>query len=184
MAETRYRIINAAIETFNTDFSAPLQKVADKANVTRRTLHRYFKDRDELVMVCEQEMETSCKKAMILAIKSSNDSLVQLENMLYAGVDCGAKYSFFYKLHQKEGHNHNKKNKNCADYDYIYKRFNEIITDLQNKGIIRMDMPISWIQNLHAGIISSTVNANDDSNLGIEKIKEFAWESFLSGIKK
>ncbi|MEM9076933.1 MAG: TetR/AcrR family transcriptional regulator [Bacteroidota bacterium] len=184
IAETKNRIVEAAIETFNSDLSAPLQKVADRADVTRRTLHRYFSDREELVAFCEHEMEVSCKKAMITAIKSSSESLAQLENMLYAGVDCGAKYSFFHKLHQREGHNHSKSNEDCVDYDFIYKSFNKIIKDLQNEGIIRKDMPISWIQSLHTGIISSTVNVKDGSNLNIEKIKEFAWTSFLNGIKK
>ena len=182
LSETKDRIVEAAIEVFNKDFSAPLQKVADNANITRRTLHRYFKDRNELVATCEREMEISCKKAMIAAIKSSDDSLIQLENMLNAGIDCGAKYSFFYKLHQQEGHNHSHNNKDCADYDYIYNSFKEIIRDLQKKGIIDKQMTVGWIQNLHAGIINSTVNANEmDKSKGIN-IRKFAWNSFIKGI--
>jgi len=57
IAATKERIIDAAIEVFNEDLSAPLQKVADVAGVTRRTLHRYFKGREELVSVCENKME-------------------------------------------------------------------------------------------------------------------------------
>lgn len=182
ISETKDRIIESAIEVFNKDFSAPLQKVADNANITRRTLHRYFKDRDELVVTCEREMELSCKMAMIKAIKSSDDSLVKLEQMLYAGIDCGAKYSFFYRLHQQEGHNHNKNNKDCADYDFIYQSFRKIIQDLQNKGEINRKMTVQWIQNLHAGIINSTVNAKDIDELSESEIRNFAWNSFIKGI--
>ncbi|MBW1295399.1 TetR/AcrR family transcriptional regulator [Aquimarina litoralis] len=182
LTKTKDRIIQAAIDVFNHDFSAPLQKVADNANVTRRTLHRYFKDRDELVATCEREMEVSCKKAMIAAIKSSDDSLMQLENMLNAGIDCGAKYYFFYKLYQQEGHKRSGSNKDCEDYDYIYSNFKKIIKDLQNKGIVDKKMTIEWIQNLHAGIINSTVNAKEiDQSNGIE-IRKFAWKSFINGI--
>ncbi|MEM1121294.1 MAG: helix-turn-helix domain-containing protein, partial [Bacteroidota bacterium] len=116
---TKSKIIDAAIAVFNEDLSAPLQKIADRADVTRRTLHRYFSDRDELVAVCEREVETSCKKAMISAIKSSDNALTQLENMLYAGINCGAKYSFFNKLHKHDGHVHDQSNQNCTDYDFI-----------------------------------------------------------------
>ncbi len=178
--ETKQRIIEAAIQVFNEDFSAPLQKVADNAEVTRRTLHRYFKDRDELVAICERDMEISCKKAMIAAIDSSEDSLTQLEHMLYAGIDCGAKYSFFYKLHQREGHHHTKQNKDCADYDYIYRHFNRIIIDLQGKGLVTKSMTTEWIQMLHSGIIASTVNAPEGANTST--IKNFAWSSFIKGI--
>ncbi|MEM9361951.1 MAG: TetR/AcrR family transcriptional regulator [Bacteroidota bacterium] len=182
LIKTKDRIIESAIEVFNQDFSAPLQKVADNANVTRRTLHRYFKDRDELVTTCEREMEISCKKAMIAAINSSDDSLVQLENMLNAGIDCGAKYSFFYKLRQREGHKHSKSNKDSEDYNYIYDSFKRIIADLQSKGIVDNHMTVEWIQNLHAGIVNSTVNANETDNSKIKIIKKFAWKSFINGI--
>lgn len=180
--ETRSRIIEAAIKVFNKDFSAPLQKVADNADITRRTLHRYFKDRDELIVTCERQMEMSCKKAMIAAINSSDDPLIQLKNILHAGIDCGAKYSFFYKLHQRTGHKHSQSDKDCADYDYIYQSFAQIIRDLQKKNIISRQMTIDWIQNLHAGIINSTVNASTTTETEKLHIKEFAWKSFIKGI--
>ncbi len=180
--ETKSRIIESAIEVFNSDYSAPLQKVADNAAVTRRTLHRYFKDRNELVTVCEREMEVSCKKAMIAAINSSKEPLVQLKNMLLAGIDCGAKYSFFYKLHQRAGHTHSEKNKNCVDYDYIYHNFRQIINRLQQQDIIDKSITIEWIQNLHTGIIYSTVNMNITNMLNEKNIKELAWNSFIKGI--
>ncbi|GMN06166.1 hypothetical protein MTsPCn5_15550 [Croceitalea sp. MTPC5] len=182
LTETRSRIIASAIEVFNEDYSAPLQKVADNAHVTRRTLHRHFKDRNELVAVCEREMEVSCKKAMITAINSSNESLMQLKNMLLAGIDCGAKYSFFHKLHQREGHTHTKKNKDCADYDFIYNSFTNIVTELQKSGVINEKMTVQWIQNLHAGIINSTVNVSDTGKTSKSNIKNFAWNSFIKGI--
>lgn len=182
LSETKDRIVESAIEVFNTDFSAPLQKVADNASITRRTLHRYFKDRDGLVATCEREMELSCKKAMIAAINSSDDSLIQLKQMLYAGIDCGARYSFFYRLHQQEGHNHDKSDKDCADYDFIFQSFKDIIKSLQKKGVVNKHMTVQWIQNLHAGIINSTVNANSNSAMPESTIRNFAWNSFIKGI--
>jgi len=179
---TKERIIESAIKVFNEDLSAPLQKVADNADVTRRTLHRYFKDRNELVSVCEKTMEISCKKAMIAAIHSSDESIKQLENMLYAGIDCGAKYSFFYKLHQKKEHHHSETDKNCADYDYIYRHFNHIIKELQQKGKVNAYMSTEWIQILHSGIIEGTVNARDTTDNSIAEIKGMAWISFLKAI--
>lgn len=182
LSTTKDRIVEAAIAVFNQDFSAPLQKVADNAMVTRRTLHRYFKDRDELIAICEHQMEVSCKKAMIAAIQSSDDSLVQLENMLYAGIDCGAKYSFFYKLHQQDGRAHSRSKEHAADYDYIYGSFKKIIRDLQHKGIVDGQMTIEWIQNLHAGIVNSTVNAREAGNSRGADIKKLAWQSYINGI--
>ncbi|MDR6300805.1 TetR/AcrR family transcriptional regulator [Mesonia maritima] len=182
MTDTKKRIIESAIRIFNEDLSAPLQKVADNAEVTRRTLHRYFKDRNELVAVCKQAIESSCKKAMITAIQSSNDALVQLERMLYAGIDCGAKYSVFYKQHQSKDHKHTHHNKNCADYDYIYNQFQRIIIELQKEGKVNPAMSPEWIQVLHSGIIESTINAREITTKSFEEIKNLAWTSYIKAI--
>lgn len=182
MIETKKRIIESAIKIFNEDLSAPLQKVADNAGVTRRTLHRYFRDRNELVTICKQTIELSCKKAMIAAIQSSDDALIQLESMLYAGIDCGAKYTVFYKLHQAKDHKHTHVNKNCADYDYIYDQFQKIVIKLQKEGKVNPVLSPEWIQVLHSGIIESTVNAREITADSMEEIKSLAWISYRKAI--
>ncbi|MFI2743546.1 TetR/AcrR family transcriptional regulator [Zhouia sp. PK063] len=179
---TKKRIIESAINIFNDDLSAPLQKVADHAKVTRRTLHRYFKDRDELVAVCKQAVQLSCRKAMITALESSNDPLEQLERMLYAGMDCGTKYAVFYKLHLNKEHKHSHENKDCAEYDYIYQQFQLIIIKLQKLGKINPVMSVDWIQILHTGIIESTVQARETTSKNIEEIKHLAWVSYIKAI--
>ncbi|RZK60069.1 MAG: TetR/AcrR family transcriptional regulator, partial [Hymenobacter sp.] len=93
MQSTQQTILDAAILVFNEDYSAPLEKVAERAAVTRRTLHRYFAGRDELLASCEQELRRSCNRAMKEALDSSDNPLTQLENVLYGCVDCGVKYA-------------------------------------------------------------------------------------------
>jgi AcrR family transcriptional regulator len=56
---TRQDIIDRAIVLFNKDMSLSLEKVAKKAGVTRRTLHRYFRDREELIKSSSDEMVLS-----------------------------------------------------------------------------------------------------------------------------
>lgn len=73
IAPTQQRIIDAAIIVFNEDFSAPLEKVAEQADVTRRTLHRYFKHRTQLLKSCEADMQQRCTQAMQNALASSKD---------------------------------------------------------------------------------------------------------------
>lgn len=182
MTDTKKRIIASAIEIFNEDLSAPLQKVADNAAITRRTLHRYFADRNELVAQCRQEIESSCKKAMLTAIESSNDPLIQLESMLYAAIHCGSKYALFKRLHQVEDHHHSPENKNCADYDAIFKAFHQIIIELQKQGKINPLMSSQWIQVLHMGIVESAVNAKVHTANSEEEIKKLAWTSYIKAI--
>jgi len=182
MEQTQNKIIDAAIEVFNEDPSAPLEKVADKAEVTRRTLHRYFKDRAELLVSCEKDMQRSCKKAMQVALNSSDDPLIQLENMLYAGIDCGAKYSFFHKLHQREGHQHSGQNVDCAEFDAISKQYNLVIIALRDRGIISSHITVEWVNMLFSSVIAATVNSTEYGTVAKNSLKQFAWFSFSKGV--
>ena len=49
MNKTEANILNAAFDILAQDFSAPLDKIAEAAGVTRMTLHRYFNGRDALL---------------------------------------------------------------------------------------------------------------------------------------
>jgi AcrR family transcriptional regulator len=182
MKDTRQNIIEAAILVFNDDPSAPLEKVAEKGGITRRTLHRYFRDRNDLISTCESEMQLSCNKAMNLALDSSDDPLVQLERMLYAGIDCGAKYSFFTKLHRSENHHHSRHNPDCVRYDATWNRYYQMIAKLKENGKISSHITGEWVFMLFSGIIAATVNASGMGTEDAERVKKFAWFSFSRGI--
>lgn len=182
MIDTQQKIIDAAIAVFNDDHSAPLEKVAEKAAVTRRTLHRYFKDRNELIAFCAEDIQKNCSKAMATALASSNDPLVQLEQLLYAGINCGVKYAAFHKLHNREGHQHQHSNQNCAEYDSLYKHYEQVIFKLQDNGRIDKQLTAQWIYTFFTGVVSATVNADTTGTVAKQSLRQFAWFSFSKGI--
>lgn len=182
MQDTQQNIVNAAILVFNEDYSAPLEKVADKAGLTRRTLHRYFTGREELLLACEKEMQRSCSTAMEGALDSSTDPLKQLENMLYAGIDCGAKYSFFSKLHHRPEHQHSAANADCARYDALARRYQQVISQLQDQGTISRHITAEWVYMLFSGVIAATINGASFGTVAKQSLKQFAWFSFSKGI--
>jgi AcrR family transcriptional regulator len=180
--DTKQAIIDAAIMIFNEDLSAPLEKVADEAKVTRRTLHRYFKDRQDLLICCNQEMQKSCSKAMTAAQQSSDEPLVQLKNMLYAAIDCGVKYAFLHKLHTMHGHQHLSGNKECVRYDQTVDKLRGVVIKLQEHNMLSQHLTVEWVTVLFPGIVTATIsslNANQNDN---QKLKELAWFSFSKGI--
>jgi AcrR family transcriptional regulator len=182
MEKTQQNIIDAAILVFNEDFSAPLEKVAERAAVTRRTLHRYFKGREELLATCEKDMRRSCKQAMTQAMNSSADLLTQLEHMLYAGVDCGAKYAFLSKLHTRLEHTHSHDQAECAEYDNMMARYRNVVAQLQDQGTISKHITGEWVAMLFQGVVSATINAETAGAVTKNSLKQFAWFSFSKGI--
>jgi AcrR family transcriptional regulator len=182
MEVTEQKIIDAAIVTFNDDLSASLEAVAGQAGVTRRTLHRYFKDRAQLLEACKTEMQASCRAAMAAAYQSSNEPLKQLELMLYAGVDCGYKYAFLKKLYRRTRYREVAEEKEGLAYDSIMDKWRILVVTLQKQDIISRQLTIPWIFALFDGVINSTIDALRSGDIARNDIKKFAWFSFSRSI--
>jgi len=182
MKDTRELLIESAIFVFNEDLSSPLEKVAERANMTRRTLHRYFKDRKDLMESCEQEVQKACLQAITAASTSSKDPVVVMENMFFAGLDCGVKHAFLYKLHHLHDHTHSSQNPNCSEYDRTVALWNDVLLVLLKKGLISKHITIQWVQYLFQGIMSATILSSGSGSLSKEEARKFAWFSFSKGI--
>lgn len=196
MEATQQKIIDAAIYIFNDDLSAPLEVVADKAGVTRRTLHRYFINREQLLAACKTEMDAVCEAAMTKAYNSSTLPVKQLEQMLYAGIDCNHKYAFLNKLHQR-GELENAAGNGPLSKDVVKKaasshhhlpkdnikdKWFRIISLLQQQGIVTPDLGHHWIFLLFGSMINATIHARDAGDIAPNDLKKFAWYSFSKGI--
>ena len=75
MKDTRDKIIDAAVFCLNKNENASIDEIANYLEINRRTIHRYFKDRDNLLQCCLQKMMTKCNLAMSNAYQSSIDPL-------------------------------------------------------------------------------------------------------------
>jgi len=182
MKNTRQKIIDAAIEIFNEDLSAPLEVVADRAEVTRRTLHRYFTDRNDLVAACQETMQESCRQAMDAVYQKFSDPVERFENMLYAAIDCGVKFSFLHRLHNNEHHAHVQSDKECKEYDRTFNRFKSTLLDLEKQKLLHETLTMEWIEMLVTGIVTAAVNSEKAGNVAKVNIKKFAWYSLSKGI--
>jgi len=182
MKDTKQKIIEAAITIFNEDSSAPLEIIADQAEVTRRTLHRYFTDRQDLVSACQNTMQESCRKAMEVVYNNFQDPLERFENMLYAAIDCGVKFSFLHRLHNNEHHSHSENNKECKNYDRTFNKFKSALDELKNAKLLDDSLTIEWIEMLMTGIVTAAINSEKAGNVAKINIKKFAWHSLSKGI--
>lgn len=182
MEITEQKIINSAIDVFNENPSASLDAVALQADISRRTIHRHFKDRTQLLEVCKQEMLAYCNKAMTEAYHGSRDPLKQIELMLYAGIDCGSKYAFLNKIYQRTSYTDLPDYSKNQEYDNVKSKWFSLVASLQNEGVINPQLTVAWIYVLFGSMISATINALNSGDVARNDIKKFAWYSFSRSI--
>ena len=177
MSDTQQKIVEAAIVVLNDDLSASLDRIAGQAGVTRRTLHRYFEDRQDLYASCRREMQQSCQRAMSAACASAADPQQQLEQLLYAGIDCGTKYAFLHKLKPLRA-----AAETTAPAAEPEQPLQSVLRTLQRQGALSPELTLAWLEMFFFGMIQATLQAAAAGTVARRDLKPMAWRSFSQGI--
>lgn len=181
MTGTKEKLINSAVVTLNSDESATIEQIANAAGVTRRTVHRYFNDRNTLVQECKQKMLQVCNLKMTQAYQSSEQPAIQIENMFYAALEVGIQYSFAKKLFKRNQYTDLVNYQELA-YDDVKANWFKLVELLQQQGAIDRKLSIPWIYNLFGGMIDIAIEAQQAGDVARNDIKKFSWTSFKRSI--
>lgn len=173
--ESEQKILDSAIDVLNEDFSAPIDVIADRAGLSRRTLHRYFKDRAALIEACRVNMMQTWEAAVVNACNSTADPVKQLEAMLYAGIDCGAKYAFLQKLSRQPASTN-------PTYTAARDKWFQLVPQLQQQKLVSDKVNAAWIRLLFVQMIHTTIEAYRSGDIAPNEIKRMAWYSFRRSI--
>lgn len=181
MKSTKEKLIDAAVSALNRDESATIEQIANVAGVTRRTVHRYFNDRNTLLLECKETMLRVCNLKMTGAYYSSEQPTVQLENMFYATLEVGIQYSFVKKLAKRSQYTDLVNNHELA-FDDVKANWFKLVELLQQQGAINSKLSIPWIYNLFGGIVDIAIDAQQAGDVARNDIKTFSWLSFKGSI--
>ena len=180
--DTYQKIIETAIVVLNEDFSATVEDIATNCGLNRRTLHRYFKSRQELLEACYSTMMAEWKDAAKQAFDEAGTPLLQLEQLLYAGINSGTKYTFLTKLMEVESFSSSAQTEKNDDYLKMRNELFGSIQTLQKEGLIEETLPIAWIRMLFTSIVTATVMASRSGDIAPNDVKRLAWYSFRKSI--
>ena len=161
--------------------SATLEKIAEEAGVSRRTLHRYFENREDLIESCKNQMLGSCNKAMTEAYESDKDPIIKLRNMLFAAIEQGANYSFVKRIYERSNFSDLNRKKEL-DSDDVKSKWLNIINELQKAERINTELTAPWIFNLFGAIIEAAIFAVESGDVAKNDSNNFAWISFKGAI--
>jgi AcrR family transcriptional regulator len=181
MKDTRDKIIDGAVFCLNVNEKASIDEIANYLGINRRTIHRYFTNRDNLLECCLQKMMLKCNKAMTDAYESSAAPMEQLEAMFYAALSFGTEYSFVKKIFNRSNYGQVLKNESL-DYESVKQKWFRLIIVLQDSSVINRLLPIYWIYNLFGGIIDIAIHAQASGDVAINEIKNLSWKSFQGSI--
>lgn len=181
MTETRAKIVAAAVTCFLNNESDTLEKVAEEAGVSRRTLHRYFENRQDLLASCKKEMLDRCNQAMNEAYESDKNPIIKVRNMLFAAIEQGANYAFIKKIYSRSNYSE-LEHQQAFESDTVKAKWLKIMKDLQAEKRIHHELTIPWIFDLFGAIIEAAILAVEAGDVARNDSKKFAWTSFKGAI--
>ena len=175
--KTKEILIQSAITVLNEDPSSSLEAIAEKANVSRRTLHRYFASRDTMIKICIKHIMEKMLLDVKNAINTYNSPLEQLKKMFEDDIAKGQHFEFCQKFAEEFAEDEVQ-----AEFKNMGYLFYGVLDKLKSKKLIDPQLSNDWLSYVWMGMIRSTSNALHEGVIAPKAANRLGWNAFVNGI--
>lgn len=177
MTKNKVKIIQATIEVLNKDPSAKIEAIAEVAEVSRRTLHRHFSTRDDLLKGCASWIMAEVLNDVTDATQTHNQPLEQLKQMFYDDISKGQYFEFCQKFmaHFEDAVIQHK-------FSQMTQLFNQTLDQAKAQGLIDKALSNDWIQYMWMGIVHGATRALAEGAVAPKAVHALAWQTFAHGL--
>ena len=176
--DTKNKIIQVAILALHKNEGATLEEIAKAAGLSRRTLHRHFLSREDLIEACNKHMLTIWKTAVIDVYNKGLQPLILLEELLNIAIDLGHKFSFLTKYRYSGAVHPTLATKVNEAYQHAISDLFKAIATLQAEKIIDPNLPLVWIRLQFIQSVATATAAKNSGDIAPNQINQLAWLSF------
>lgn len=176
---TRRALLDAAARLLGKDATTSLSEVAAAAGVGRTTLHRYFATRDDLVRALVEDALDQVNEAVSGAHPERGPADDALRRVVDAVVPIGVEVRFLtaepavYDDPQL-----------MARWYATLEPVAEAVRRGQQDGLLRADLPTTWIVDLLAGAIVTAWDSVDEGRLARREAPGLVASSVLLGVTR
>ena len=172
---TRQAIVSAAIAAWATDFSTSLGDIADRADVSRSTLHRHFPDRQSLVDAALVEARSVLERQASEAVDGCESARTALESLMRViiGIDDVIVF-LFADPHRFDGHP-----EWAEEEDQMLP---EILSRAQKDGAIADDLETRWLAGVFYSLCFVGAVSIAGGVMSRRRAADVAVRTFFSGV--
>lgn len=173
----RDAIVDAAIRLWSRNPGATFSEVALRAGVGRATLHRHFRNRDDLLTALAEICIEETNEAVAAAIDRSASASRQLQRMFEAVIPLGDRYSFLYRADIGDEHT-------TAEYRQQLDRVGTLVGELKAEGAVAADVPTAWVVAQIDQLIWTAWNEVASGRVAAADAAHLAARTLLHGLGK
>ena len=180
MKNTKENIIQAAVLLLEEDKNCSLEEIAIKAGVSRRTLHRYFNGKEELIITVFETLADKYYNGILEIIDEEKPILETIKNLFSYDLKMFSNYSTIYYLYESFNSKYKFEDKDIEKVETIYLN---IFSKLCKEGHCTKKLNAQWINAYFDSIIHL---GNNQIKNGIEYklVEKTIWQLFWNGINK
>lgn len=179
MSETKRKIIDSAIKLWGRELSISLDEIANNAGVSRRTLHRHFSGRDDLMVSVFNFIIEAYLKEIKEIINNESDNVSKLKAFLHYDIESGSDYMVFCQLRKSEFKEMLTEDPSLSE---LYALILGLFKTLKEENLIEENLSIKWLELFYSSIVETSLRSIYDG-LEQEECLKMAWFSLWNGIK-
>lgn len=180
MNETKSKILHAAIALLAKDANVTLDEIAKHIGVTRRTLHRHYDGRKDLIDSVLRGLLEEYMGSVKEQLSQDISDLDKLKSLLCNDIESVEKYLVFTNIQRTEKTNFYENNTEVKELHLLYRHFFE---RLIAQGLIVDTFNIEWVEAYYTSVVEASIKAIQNG-LSVEECIKMAWKSFQNGIIK
>jgi AcrR family transcriptional regulator len=175
MSETPKKIIQSAIEIWGSDMQASLDDIASNINISRRTLHRHFSGRDDLL----KSVFNNIFQESLNEVKAISKAYINLEERLAElfkhDLSNGSRFQVFCQIRKVQFQDLITQNPTLIE---LRKYYLDLFEELISQNSIRKELTVAWVETMYLSTIeSASIIKEQDQNA-------MAWTTFWNGIEQ
>jgi len=179
MNETKSKILQSAISIWGKNLTATLDDIAGHTGISRRTLHRHYSGRDDLMDSVFNFIIDEYLMHLKLIMQNTPCDVDRLKAFLEFDINSSKKYLVFCQLRKAEFTDIETENDNFIE---MYSIYHGLFKRLQDEQKISKELSLQWIETFYLTVVESS-DKIIDSGLNKEECLKMAWSSLWNGIK-
>ncbi|NDL60747.1 TetR/AcrR family transcriptional regulator [Phytoactinopolyspora mesophila] len=172
---TRRAILDAAAALWSRDPSASLGDIADHAEISRSTLHRYFPERQDLTRALLADSKASMDAALASTGPEDHPAVQALENSLRALVDAGDRIVFLFSDMHRLNHDD-------VDWGEDDETLTRLIRRAQAEDALDPGLDPTWIESAYYALVYVAAMSASSGAMPRHVAADQAVRTFLHGV--
>ncbi|WP_166354723.1 TetR/AcrR family transcriptional regulator [Phytoactinopolyspora limicola] len=171
---TRRAILDAAAQVWSREPTAALGEIADRAEVSRSTLHRYFPERQDLIRALLKDSQVSMDRVVQQVGVGTKPAVQALEDLLRGLLDAGDRLVFLFSDAQRYYAE--------LDEDAEDTSVTDLIRQAQADGDIAADLTPDWVEAACYALVYVGAQSVVDGTVPRHVAADQAVRTFLHGV--